>query len=90
MYEAVNQEIEPKIDEAACYASDDSSADSLDDLSETDFPSKVTFQYGHHDASSSFSSSTLLWSSSLPLTSFMASGSQVFRERLIVSSFHHH
>lgn len=39
-YEAVNQETEPKIDEAACYASDDSSADSLDDLSEADFSSK--------------------------------------------------
>lgn len=53
-YEAVNQETEPKIDEAACYASDDSSADSLDDLSEADFSSKVTFHYGHHHGSSGF------------------------------------
>lgn len=89
MYEAVNQETEPKIDEAACYASDDSSADSLDDLSETDFSSKVTFHYGHHHASSGFWSSTLVWSSSLPLSSFMASGSQVLRENLTASSYHH-
>ena len=34
--------MEGKINEAAYYASDDSSAGSLDDLSEENFPSKVT------------------------------------------------